>query len=220
MKKILLVLVAALLPVTLAACSGGEQDWNGTFYNYLDDNHILAYTFERDGEDEYLDGTETEIMTDNGFSRSSIGMGAWIENGNVAEDDRGYRYTLKDDVLTVAYMDGEALGTDFSGTYTRGASIEETFDLADDDEGGEAGGSSIAFEEFYYAEGDVDGESLYFFDDGTVDLDTPSGRTSTYKYTLLDDLVRLEIDGSEYTLTIIDEYTLETEGGIRYSMLE
>jgi hypothetical protein len=229
-KLILLALAAALLLVTLAACSGGEQDWNGTFYNYLDENHILAYTFERDGEGEYLDGREIEITTDNGFSRISVGMSAWIEKGNVAEDDdRGYRYTLKGDVLTVKYMDDdEVFGTDFSGTYTRGASIEETFDLADDNEGSgnsedggssEDSGSSIAFDEFYYWDGDADDNSLYFFDDGTVDADTPDGQTYEYEYTIRDGIVRIEVDGSEQTLTIIDEYTLETEGGGRYIRL-
>jgi hypothetical protein len=228
-KLILLALAGAILLFTLAAGAGGEPNWNGTFYNYLEENHILAFTFERDGEDESLVGREIVIKTNNGFSRSSVSVNAWIEKGNVAKDNRGYRYTLTDNVLTVKYVDDdEVFGTDFSGTYTRGASIEETFDLADDNEGngnsgssedGEGRGNSIAFAEFYYWDGDANDNSLYFFDDGMVNADTADGQTYKYEYTIKDGIVRIEVDGSEHTLTIIDEYTLETEGGDRYIRL-
>jgi hypothetical protein len=74
------------------------------------------------------------MLTFTGFSRSSVGVSAWIEKGNVAEDNRDHRYTPKGDTLTVKYVDDdEVFGTDFSDTY-RGASIEGTFDLEDESE--------------------------------------------------------------------------------------
>ncbi|MDR1531295.1 MAG: hypothetical protein LBS62_03780 [Clostridiales bacterium] len=63
MKKIILALTAVLMLVTITACSGGEQDWSGTLYNYLDENHVLAFTFERDSSSEALYGSEVEITT-------------------------------------------------------------------------------------------------------------------------------------------------------------
>ncbi|HWQ75798.1 MAG TPA: hypothetical protein VN441_10815 [Syntrophomonas sp.] len=132
MKKMVLALTIVFLLFSVAACSGGEQDWNGTFYHYLDDNHVLAFTLARDGASEDIYGSKMEITTDNGFSRSSVGVSAWLTSKNTAEDNSGYRYTLKGDTLTVKYVDdGEDSGADFSGAYTRGASVEETFDLDD-----------------------------------------------------------------------------------------
>lgn len=132
MKKRMLALTAALLFVAMTACSGGEQAWNGTFYHKLDDQHVLAFTFERDGTSEDIFGSRMEITTDSGFSRSAAGISIWLTNQNTAEDNSGYRYTLKDDTLTVKHTgNNEIFGIDFSGTYTRGASVEETFDLED-----------------------------------------------------------------------------------------
>ena len=134
MKKTILTLMTVLVLITVSACSGGVQDWNGTFYNYLDENHILIITFEQSDSDDYLIGSEIEMWTDNGTSQSRVSIGAELTKKNMAESNRGYRYTLKGDTLTIKYVDdNEVFGTDFSGIYSRGGSIEETFYLDDDD---------------------------------------------------------------------------------------
>ena len=135
MKKTILALLAVIVLISVSSCSGGAQDWNGTFYNYLDENHILVITFEQSDSDDYLIGSETELWTGNGISRSRVSIGAELTKKNMAESNRGYRYTLKGDTLTVKYVDDdEIFGTDFSGIYTRGASIEETFDVEEYDD--------------------------------------------------------------------------------------
>lgn len=140
MKKMMLALTAVLLLILAAACSGGGQDWNGTFYQYLDDHHVLAFTFERDGASEDIQVSKVEITTGNGVSISSVYMSAGLINKNTAEDNGGYRFTLKGDTLSVKWeyagQVGGDFGTNFSGAYTRGASVEETFDLDAADQDG------------------------------------------------------------------------------------
>lgn len=221
MKKIMLALTSVLLLVLFAACSGGEQDWNGTFYQYLDEDHVLAFTFERDDASEEIQVSKAEITTDNGVSMSSVLMSAQLINENTAEDSNEYRFTLKGDTLTVKWeYTGQAegdFGTDFSGTYTRGASVEETFDLDDVDNDDNDG--TLAFAEFYYWEGDMSDESLYFRDDGKVEIDVPSEEVYEYDYTVHDGKIYIEIDGTTHTLMIIDVSLLETEGGNQYILI-
>lgn len=221
MKKTLLALAVTLLLSVTTACSGGEVEWSGTFYNYLKDDHALVLTFEHDGSGEGFYGAATEIMTDNGISKTEVSLNAEITKKNIAEDGRGYRYTLKGDTLTVQYVDDdENIGTDFSGTYKRGAPIEETFDLeVEDDIAPDSTDSSstpiaIVPSDYYYKDGTVGDISLYFYDDGEVDVDYPDGTTETYDYELDGSKIILYEDEAEaLILVIIDPYTLEYEDG-------
>lgn len=230
MKKILLALMVALLLIVVTSCAGGEEEWNGTFYNYLEDDHVLAITFEREGSSEGIYGSTAEIMTDNGIAKVEVSVSAELTKKNTAEDNRGYRYVLKGDTLTVKYVDDdEVFGTDFSGTYTRSASIEETFDLDDDDEGdamdfgnSASASNSIVLEDFYYRDGTYGDISLYFYDDGEVDIDYPDGTQESYDYTIEDGKITLYENGlEELTLTIIDPSTLAyEEGGYQFITLD
>lgn len=135
MQKLVLTLMVVIMLIAVPACSGRAQDWNGTFYNYLEEDHILVIAFEHYDSSDYLNGSEIEMWTGNGISQSSVSIGAELTKKNTADSNRGYRYTLKGDTLTVKYVDDdEVFGTDFSGTYVRGASIEETFDTGGDEQ--------------------------------------------------------------------------------------
>ncbi|MDR1559826.1 MAG: hypothetical protein LBS84_09055 [Clostridiales bacterium] len=66
---------------------------------------------------------------------------------------------------------------------------------------------------YYYYDGDEEAGSLYFYSDGTVDIEDPDGETVEGEYSIDGDVVTVTLDDEEATLEIIDEDTLESEGG-------
>lgn len=221
MKKIIFALATTVLLLVAAACSGADAEWDGTFYNYLDDSHALVLTIEYDQAGQGFYGTATEIMTDNGITRIDVSLSAGLTKANVAEDGRGYRYTLNGDTLTVKYIDDdENIGTDFSGRYTRGVSIEEEFGLEAEDDDAlydddfSSAPVAIVTSDYYYKNGTEGDISLYFYDDDKVDLTYPDAAIETYDYELDGRSVIFYYDGAEVlTLVIIDPYTLDFEAG-------
>lgn len=213
-----IMLTVILLSLLLTACSNEEQNWNGTFYQDLNNGHILAFTLEQEGEDIRI-GIK-DIATDNGLSISSVYIYAELVNKNTAKDDNKNSFTLKGDTLTANCENVGEIGTEFrtnfSGTYIRGESVEERFEL--DDSGGELHGE-IVLNGAYYLNGDYNDENLYFKDDEKLIIVIPGEGVFEFDYTIYENELIITIEGNDHILTILDSDTLEDENGNQYILL-
>jgi len=224
MKKILLMIWMTMLFLVVTACAGKEGEWNGVFYNYIEDDHIQVLTIEREGSDDYVRiKTQTITIDSNGgfASFSSTGAASIIKT-NVVEEGDFYRYTLKGDTITVKALvkEDELMGVDYSGTYIRGASVEETFIGGDESYNDNSYLDSIDYMgvvvdgiilyNYYYMKGNSEENALCFYKNGTMVFEYSDGTSDICDYVIKGDEITLSQDGNYFfSFTIIDEDTLE-----------
>jgi hypothetical protein len=195
----------------------GLDQFDGSYY--LDgDRDADYYTFEN-GEWKFYEAQ--------GAGHFSTQSGLLIFNGGDLIVD-GYRVSGEEppfDVLTNSADDTLISG---DKSYVKLEDAESTYDsdaydyngngYLDDDEmedylagvvnGGENSGGSASTENeiivgiFYYRMGNSDLDSLYFYDDGTVDLDSPGYDTVEATYSVDGDQLTIVYEGESQALTI------------------
>jgi len=165
----------------------------------------LGAYYYRDGDED----TDGIIFYEDGIVRDND----YINSGQQGE------FTVKGGVVTVYQDDEEIAGFRIVDKYTIENNDDETRYIRKGGAGFAGGGVTaetppIFCDTFYYQDGDTDMPSLYFFDDGTMDLDFPENgdepaSTVRCDYSIDGDKITITSGGKENVMLIKDCVTIE-----------
>jgi len=77
----------------------------------------------------------------------------------------------------------------------------------------------LVIDDYYYLDGDANAANLWFFSDGYVELEDPSGDTGMGSYTVDGGTLFLELGGETDALYIVNSYILESDWGFSFIRL-
>ena len=215
LKALVVSLAAVLCLLSLASCGQRAQNWDGTFYQYLDETHFYAFEITVYGASEPGDSIDIkrmdcEVREDGEYGTASAGWGAYLKKADVTDDDM-YRYKLKGDTLTVTLIDQDLKDTYaelFEGTYTRGGPMPNP----DITEGG------LHRYAYYSLDGDPDALTLLFYSDQVAMGNAMD--TEYAGYTEDGQFITIEAEEGAFTLEVMEDGTLVSDYGDVFIMEE
>ena len=194
-------------------------------YTFLETESGIVYIREGGG------GFGVSDKTGTGFSQILYGE-YYYKNGD--EDEPGF-YFYRDfsvDVGTpsdweegVYSIDNDIITIELDGKHIADLVIINMAELLDSDnitdiyalEG--ALTREIVIDDYYYLDGDENAANLWFFIDGFVELEDPSGETGTGSYSVDGATLFLELGGETDELHIVNSYILESDWGFSFIRL-
>jgi hypothetical protein len=185
---------------TMYVREGGDS-----YYGYEDDSD---YDYDMDEIPQIIYGQRYYL---NGFT-SEVSFCFWINGGQVDFDDDANNeyqfgeYFIDDDEITVILDSGDEIILRIIDPVTLEAvktNAIYTFEDALDNE--------LVTYEYYYYNSYEDAGNLYFYADGTVDIEDPDGEIYEAEYSVDGYTVTLKFEGEEIDLEIVNGYVLYSE---------